>query len=56
MRSVRWKVENIEYLEVIDKDKMIDVEDMENEESKEEETDQFGDDIICRAQCVYFSA
>jgi len=56
VRSTRWKVENIERLEVADKDKLIlDVEDMDDDESKEEEMDQFGDDVICRAQCVYFS-
>jgi len=56
VRSTQWKVENIERLEVMDKEKMvIDVEDFDDEESKDEEIDQFGDDIICRAQCVYFS-
>jgi len=59
IHNARWKVENIEFVEVVDEEKMFvnieDLDDAEADESKDEETDQFGDDIICRAQCVYFT-
>ncbi|ETO10252.1 hypothetical protein RFI_27126, partial [Reticulomyxa filosa] len=56
VHNIHWKVENIDFLQVLDHDKMsVHLEEAETDDESNEETDRFGDDIVCRAQCVYFA-